>query len=46
MEMIESRNRTSHTYQLSVSLDIAERIVERYCLLFRQLLTTMQTLEQ
>lgn len=46
MEMIQSRNRTSHTYQLSVASDIAARVVERYYPLFRQLLTTMQKLEQ
>lgn len=46
MEMIESRNRTSHTYQLNVATEIAARIIERYQPLFGQLLTTMQNLEQ
>lgn len=44
MEMIESRNRTSHTYQLSVASDIAARIAERYHPLFKRLLATMQNL--
>lgn len=46
MEMIQSRNRTSHTYQLSVASDIAARVVERYHPLFKQLLATMQNLKQ
>lgn len=46
IEMIQSRNRTSHTYQLSVASDIAARVVERYHPLFKQLLATMQNLKQ
>lgn len=37
MEMIQSRNQTSHTYNQNVADEIAEKITARYCALFLEL---------
>jgi nucleotidyltransferase substrate binding protein (TIGR01987 family) len=37
MEMIQSRNQTSHTYNQKVADDIAEKVAARYCKLFLEL---------
>lgn len=44
MEMIVSRNQTSHTYNLKVANEIVEKIVNQYTLLFNHFLQHMQTL--
>lgn len=44
MEMIKSRNQTAHTYNESIAIEIAERILTRYQLLFVQLESRMQAL--
>ena len=44
MEMIKSRNQTSHTYQQKVADEIAGHIVERYFPLFQQFMHKMTTL--
>lgn len=44
MEMITSRNKTSHTYNLSVADDIAEKIINQYTRLFTYFLHHMQAL--
>jgi nucleotidyltransferase substrate binding protein (TIGR01987 family) len=41
MEMIKSRNHTSHTYQQKVADEIAGYIVERYFPLFQQFMHKM-----
>jgi len=41
MEMIKSRNQTSHTYQQKVADEIAGKIIERYFPLFQRFLATM-----
>ena len=46
MEMIRSRNLSSHTYNQSVAEEIVEKIVNRYCKLFQDFLARMQELEQ
>jgi len=45
MEMIKSRNQTSHTYQQKIADEIAGYIVERYYPLFRQFLQKMNSLK-
>ena len=45
MEMIKSRNQTSHTYQQKVADEIAALIVERYFPLFQGFLRKMDSLE-
>lgn len=45
MEMIASRNRTTHTYNLAVAQEIAERIVGQYHPLFTAFLARMRQLE-
>lgn len=44
MEMIMSRNQTSHTYNQAVADDIASRITDRYHSLFSAFLTRMKEL--
>jgi len=44
MEMIKSRNQTSHTYQQKVADEIAGHIVERYFPLFQQFMHKMTAL--
>lgn len=45
MEMIKSRNQTSHTYQQKVADEIAQNIVERYFSLFQHFLSKMNGLK-
>lgn len=45
MEMIKSRNQTSHTYQQKVADEIAGHIVERYFPLFQRFLQKMNGLK-
>lgn len=42
MEMIKSRNETSHTYNQAVADEITRLIVDRYALLFEDLEAAMQ----
>lgn len=44
MEMIKSRNKTSHTYQQKVADEIAGYVTERYYSLFLRFLQKMQSL--
>lgn len=44
MEMIKSRNQTSHTYNKKVADDITRKITHEYCALFEKLLQTMTAL--
>jgi nucleotidyltransferase substrate binding protein (TIGR01987 family) len=44
MEMIKSRNQTSHTYNLQVANEIEKKIVGQYCELFNDFLQHMQGL--
>lgn len=44
MEMIKSRNQTAHTYNESIAIEIAERILTRFQSLFLQLESRMQAL--
>ena len=44
MEMIKSRNQTSHTYNREVANDIAKKIINFYCLSFESFLLKMQSL--
>ena len=44
MEMIKSRNQTAHTYNESIAIEIAERILARYQDLFVQFQQRMQGL--
>jgi nucleotidyltransferase substrate binding protein (TIGR01987 family) len=44
MEMIKSRNDTSHTYNKNVAKDIADKIVNRYNGAFTEFLTQMKEL--
>jgi nucleotidyltransferase substrate binding protein (TIGR01987 family) len=37
MEMLQSRNQTSHTYNQKVADEIAEKVTARYCKLFLEL---------
>lgn len=46
MEMIKSRNQTSHTYNLKVANEIAERILSRYFLCFTSFHQMMSSLGQ
>jgi nucleotidyltransferase substrate binding protein (TIGR01987 family) len=41
MEMIKSRNQTSHTYQQKIADEIAGKIIEHYFPLFQRFLDTM-----
>ncbi len=41
MEMIKSRNLSSHTYNETISKEIVKNIVERYYLLFKDLIIRM-----
>jgi len=45
MEMLTSRNRSSHTYNQAVADEIAERIIRDYHPLFMEFLDTMQRLQ-
>ena len=45
MDMIQDRNRTSHTYNQETADRIAENITQRYFALFISLRETMQNLE-
>lgn len=45
MEMIVSRNKTSHTYNVDVANDIVYKVIHHYAELFNQLLNTMHTLK-
>ena len=44
MEMIKSRNQTAHTYNESIAVEIAERILNDYQVLFIRFLRRMQEL--
>lgn len=44
MEMIMSRNQTSHTYNLNVANEITEKIITQYSELFNHFLHCMQAL--
>lgn len=46
MEMIQSRNRTAHTYNESVAAEIAGKILNRYHLLFEGFEATMRARAQ
>lgn len=41
MEMIKSRNQSSHTYNLEIAEDIVEKIIDRYFGLFKTFETVM-----
>ncbi len=43
MEMIKSRNQSSHTYNLETALEIEDAIDKRYWASFRQFLVSMET---
>ena len=45
MDMIRSRNQTSHTYNQAVANEIVLHILQRYHALFQAFLATMQTLQ-
>lgn len=45
MEMIKSRNQTSHTYNQAVADDIVQRIVSSYCNSFKEFLDKMELLK-
>jgi len=45
MEMIKSRNQTSHTYQQKIADEIAGKIIEQYFPLFQAFLRTMMGLK-
>lgn len=44
MEMIISRNQSSHTYNQATANKITERIIHSYCILFRKFLEKMKNL--
>ena len=44
MEMIKSRNQTSHTYNLSIANDIVDKIINHYSTLFETFLQKMRAL--
>lgn len=44
MEMIISRNQTTHTYNLKIANEITEKIINQYGVLFNQFLKRMQDL--
>ena len=46
MEMIKSRNQTSHTYNLQIANEIVEKIIHHYSLLFNTLLKKMTALNE
>jgi nucleotidyltransferase substrate binding protein (TIGR01987 family) len=46
MEMIKSRNQSSHTYNPTVAEDIAKKIIEQYHLCFQAFLTKMQQIKE
>lgn len=46
MEMIKSRNQTSHTYNQSISEEIVKRIIESYHVAFQSFLKKMQALKE
>ena len=43
MEMIKSRNQSSHTYNLETALEIEDAIDKRYWTSFKQFLDSMET---
>lgn len=45
MEMIKSRNQTSHTYNKKIAEDIVNKIRDSYCNLLSELKTKMSTLK-
>ena len=45
MEMIGSRNQTSHTYNQTVADEITNRITQHYCALFQSFMSKMQALK-
>ncbi len=45
MEMIKSRNQSSHTYNLKVAEEIVDKVVTRYRRLFQDFLLRMQEIE-
>lgn len=45
MEMIKSRNQTSHTYQQKIADEIAGKIIRQYFQLFQVFLRTMNALK-
>lgn len=46
MEMIKSRNQTSHTYQLAIANEIVDKIIHDYSALFEAFLQTMRALHE
>lgn len=46
MEMIKSRNQTSHTYNRATADDIVRNILDRYYVLFQAFLEKMTTLSE
>lgn len=46
MEMIKSRNQTTHTYNQNVANEIVYQILTAYHVCFQQFLTKMQKLQQ
>ena len=44
MEMIMSRNQTSHTYNIQVANDIVEKIINHYSTLFKDFFQSMHAL--
>ncbi len=44
MEMIQSRNHTSHTYNQAVADDIVEKVIQSYSALFEEFLQKMESL--
>ena len=44
MEMIKSRNQTSHTYNLAIANEIVLKIIQQYSVLFVQFYQTMSLL--
>ena len=44
MEMIKSRNQSSHTYNLEVALEISQKIINEYGKLFNAFLQRMQAI--
>lgn len=46
MEMIQSRNQTTHTYNQKVADEITEKVTTRYCTLFLELEKRLLTLKK
>jgi nucleotidyltransferase substrate binding protein (TIGR01987 family) len=46
MEMIISRNQTSHTYNIQIADEIVKKILDHYAVLFNLFLHKMQTLAE